>query len=301
MTLAVSRSNWQVQENREDSLVFNLSRIYEFADPRAPATLPTLKITCPVRIAERSGHIYSPWLEFELRPHLCLRPGQLPDDQVIDNLDAAIEHARASTVPFSVWLITAGEGTETSPLLEGGVGCKALWHGDEDEEDPESLRLTMMNQPDVIQCLKVLASGKEMTFTIMGDTEPSNQLLQLRLANDEEFRRLWDDVRGRLIRQLTSNVGTHRYSPPASEGHGPLGHIEGEARLDDPFKDLERSLTRTFREMETTAYPTDHALLEQARRSKGHISYDAVLREYHRLMWQKLHPWRSLWSQLTGR
>jgi hypothetical protein len=253
-------------------------------------------------ITERSGHINSPWIDFELRPHLCLRP-QLPrpDDQVTDDdVDAALERALANTVPFSVWLITEGEGTEASPLIEGGVGCKALWDGDEAQDDPESLRLTVWNQPDVIQCRRALASGKEMTFTIMGDTEPSRQLLQLRLPSDGEFRRLWDDVRGRLIRQLAGNVGEHSYSPPASEGDGPLGRIEGEASLDDPFKDLERSLRRTFREMETTAYPTDHALLEQARRSKGHISYDAVLREYHRLMWQKLHPWRSLWSQLTG-
>ena len=82
-----------------------------------------------------------------------------------------------------------------------------LWHsiGDEEPDDPELLPLQVSGMEDEVQCLRVLASGKEMTFTIAGDTEPSKKL-QLRLPNGKEFRRLWDDVCKRLRRQHASGV-----------------------------------------------------------------------------------------------
>ena len=44
------------------------------------------------------------------------------------------------------------------------------------------------------------------------------------------------------------------------------------------------------RSIELLNAPTDHDLLDQANRAKGHISLAAVSEEYDRLVWQKLHP-----------
>ena len=80
-------------------------------------------------------------------------------------------------------------------------------------------------------------------------------------------------------------------------------HRKAEAirRRGDPIEELNRETRQLLREMEATSYPTDGAVLEQARRSKGHISEQAIGDEYTRLMMEKLHPWRSLWWRLTGR
>jgi hypothetical protein len=161
------------------------------------------------------GNIHS-YVDFTLRPHLYLGLGQRPPP------DAGMIKA-----PFSVWLVTQGEGTETSPLIQGGA-CKVFWDSIEDDEpdDPELVWLRVISMEDEIQCIRVLVSGKEMTFTIMGDTEPSRKL-QLRLPNGGEFRRLWDDVCNRLTRHHASNVGEHasRYGQSASRGDGLVGFL----------------------------------------------------------------------------
>src|SRR2546425_10211699 len=109
MTLAVPRNNWQIQENRSrqqswngtswDEVTYKLTRIYEFTDSRASATVSTLEISCSVCV-ELSGSIYAS-VNFSLRPHVYLGLGQLP----------APEEGMI-TAPFSVWLVTEGEGTE---------------------------------------------------------------------------------------------------------------------------------------------------------------------------------------------
>lgn len=224
MTLAVPRSSWQVQENRFrqeswngtswDETTYKLSRIYEFTDPRTPATVSTLEIACPVSI-ELSGSIHS-YVDFQLRPHVYLGLGKLPAPE--EGMIAA---------PFSVWLITEGEGTQASPLIQGGV-CKVSWYstGDDEPDDPELVLMRVGPMQDEIQCLRVLASGKEMTFTIMGDTEPSKKL-QLQLPNGGEFRRLWDDVCNRLRRGYESRNYVREsgdYRQP-SRGGGLMGFL----------------------------------------------------------------------------
>jgi hypothetical protein len=215
MTLALPRSNWQIQENRHrDETTYVLTRTYEFADPRAPATASTLKIACPVGISP-AGHIHS-YVNFELRPHVYLGLGQLPPPE-----EGMI------TAPFSVWLIIKGEGTEASPLMQGGA-CKMSWYsmGDDEPDDPELALMSVISMDDEIQCLRVLASGKEMTLTIMGDTEPSRKL-QLRLPNGGEFRRLWDDVCKRLRREYESRgyVRESRDYRQPSRGDGLMGFL----------------------------------------------------------------------------
>jgi hypothetical protein len=186
--------------NRWDEITYTLTRVYEFADPRAPATVSTLEIECPVSISGFEGYIHS-YVYFTLRPHVYLGLGQLP----------APEEGMV-TAPFSVWLVTEGEGTQASPLIDGGV-FKVRWEsiGDDEPDDPELARLWVSSMEDEIRCLRVIASGKEMTFTIVGDTEPAMKL-QLRLPNGKEFRQLWDDVCKRLRRQHASGVPEYYWS-----------------------------------------------------------------------------------------
>jgi hypothetical protein len=222
MTQAVPRSNWQVQEHRYqqgDDIEFILGRIYEFTDARTPATVSTLEIRCPVTIS-LSGNIHS-YVDFNLRPHLYLELGKLPSPE-----------RGMIRAPFVVWLTSEGEGTEASPLIQGGP-CKVSWYSDGDEEpdDPE-LALMRVTASGEIQCLKVLWSGKQMTFTIMGDSEPSTEArgdevddrlptsrkLQLQLPNDGEFGRLYGDICNRLKRHHAS-----RFGEPASSSEGVVG------------------------------------------------------------------------------
>ena len=69
--------------------------------------------------------------------------------------------------------------------------------------------------------------------------------------------------------------------------------------MSDPFKDLQNSIARNAA---LISEPTDHALLKQAKQSKGHISDKAVSDEYNRLILQKIErnrP-RGFWSRLFG-
>jgi hypothetical protein len=209
MTEAVPCGKWQVQERRvyedRDETEFTLSRIYEFTDARSPATVSTLKIESHVSIS-LMGELHA-YLDFELRPHIYLGLGQLPlpDDGMI-------------RAPFSVWLLSGGgEGTEASPFFEGGA-CEVFWYssGDEEPDDPEMALLRVISMQDEIQCLKVLGCGRQMTFTIMRDSEPWK--LQLELPNDREFRRIYSDICDRLKRQHAN-----RFSQPASSNDGLLG------------------------------------------------------------------------------
>jgi hypothetical protein len=199
MTLAVPRSNWQLQENSYGDAYheksFKLTRIYEFADPRATTTICTLQIACAGISVSLAGHVHA-YVDFNLRPHRYLGLGELPpqDDGMI-------------TAPFSVSLIAEGAGTEDSPLLQGGVWCKVFWSSDDDE--PELLPLRVRSIEDEVQCLKAMQVGKDMTFTILAETEPY-QKLQLRLPNDGEFRRLYGDICNRLKREVDNWRARHR-------------------------------------------------------------------------------------------
>jgi hypothetical protein len=69
--------------------------------------------------------------------------------------------------------------------------------------------------------------------------------------------------------------------------------------MSDPIKDLQDSFARNVTLVST---PTDHALLDQAKRNAGHISLKAVSDEYDRLILQKYHrpPRQGFWSRLFG-
>jgi hypothetical protein len=69
--------------------------------------------------------------------------------------------------------------------------------------------------------------------------------------------------------------------------------------MSDPIKDLQNSLARN---VALLSEPTDHALLEQAKAAKGHISLKAVSDEYDRLILQKIERQRprGFWSRLFG-
>jgi hypothetical protein len=118
------------------------------------------------------------------------------------------------TAPFSVWLGSKGEGTQASPLMEGGE-CKLTWwsSGDDDPDDPElaEMRVEFGSEGQLVPWLRVLGSGKEMTFTIMGDNEPKRKL-QLRLPNDAKFGRAYAGICNELRRGFESRdyVREHR-------------------------------------------------------------------------------------------
>ena len=118
MTLAVPRSNWQLQENSYGDAYhekrFKLTRIYEFADPRATTTVCTLQIACAGISISLAGHVHA-YVDFNLRPHRYLGLGQLPpqDDGMI-------------TAPFSVSLITEGAGTKILHYCKVAFGAKCF-------------------------------------------------------------------------------------------------------------------------------------------------------------------------------
>ena len=62
---------------------------------------------------------------------------------------------------------------------------------------------------------------------------------------------------------------------------------DSEDELERLLRSTRSSIERNF---ELLNAPTDHALLAEAQRRKGHISLKAVGEEYDRLVWRKLHP-----------
>jgi len=73
----------------------------------------------------------------------------------------------------------------------------------------------------------------------------------------------------------------------------------------DLYKDLKRRRKELFEEgvrvNEVEFARFDRDLWARAERAKGHISPEAVEDEYARLIHEKLHPWRTLWSRIFFR
>jgi hypothetical protein len=145
MIEALPRGKWQVQEHRvyqdRDETEFTLSRVYEFTDARAPATVSTLKIECPFSIS-LMGELHAS-INFELRPHIYLGLGRLPAPEDPN-----------TKLPFSVWLISGGgEGTDASPFFQGGP-CEVFWQSSADDEldDPELALMSVISKDRFWAC-----------------------------------------------------------------------------------------------------------------------------------------------------
>jgi len=172
--LPVDYSEWHVERT-------TLSRTYNFSNVPSPGMSTSLRIECHLS-KFLSGFICTEFI-FCLRPYLYLMPSQQPfEDHYVP-------------APFSVTLwVAGGAGTEASPVMEGGQ-FKGL-SGFSVEDEPETAFLVMGRQDYVMLCVRAIASGREMTFTLSDEAEGAK--LRLRLPNDLDFYFLYAKLRDKV-------------------------------------------------------------------------------------------------------
>jgi hypothetical protein len=68
--------------------------------------------------------------------------------------------------------------------------------------------------------------------------------------------------------------------------------------MSDPVKDMRERLAKAAL---LASQPTDYALLDQARAAMGHVSDNAMMDEYNRLVLAKYYRSPGFWSRLFGR
>ncbi len=169
-------SKWLIDENR------HLVRTYEFSGLPPPQPPTTLKIEIFLQmdpLEQFSTRIAYPNLDIHLRPYrYLLRPPRkrFPDHFV--------------TPPFRVGLRAAGSGagTQASPLIQGNIlGFEvSAW-----EEAPDAAVLSPQGDADVLDAIRTISLGKDLSFTILdGKTQPPVKL-RLQLPNDREFQKLY--------------------------------------------------------------------------------------------------------------
>ena len=130
--------------------------------------------------ADTSGYIATN-INFYLRPYLYLRlfPKPLEDHYV--------------TAPFTVWLVAAstGAGTWEDPLLRGGLCEVQACLGD----GPDTMMLNVISEQCSLRCVKIISLGEELTFSLYDYEAEHPVKLQLQLPNDEDFKRLYSEIR----------------------------------------------------------------------------------------------------------
>ncbi len=165
----VKSTGWMV---REDQLV----REYEFSNLPPPATEANIRIQCSLS-RYLNGHIAT-HLRFCLRPYLYLMPDCLPVEGEIVETPLAV----------SLFASGSGAGTEEDPILRGGMFDVAAY-----EDEPETAVLFTDVTFCVVQWVKALSTGVELTFAIV-DRETGNIKLRLRLPNDQQFKKLYKNL-----------------------------------------------------------------------------------------------------------
>ena len=121
-------------------------------------------------------------LRFELTPYLYLLPDGEPFEPPLIK------------APFALGLVAdgAGRGTESDPLIQGGVfevNASAA------EDAPETAMLGIVSSRDTMLAVRTLGIGSDLTLTLMDyDAEPPVRL-RLRLPGDPSFARLYNQLR----------------------------------------------------------------------------------------------------------
>jgi hypothetical protein len=151
---------------------------YELSGLPPPQTTTSLKIECSV--SRYLNGTLGTHLRFYLTPYLYLIPHARPfEDHLV----------KAS---FALGLVADGSGlgTETSPLVQGGmfeVNASAY------EDDPDTVVLGIISSRDTALALKTLAIGTVLTLTLIEhETEPLLYPLRLRLNGDPNFAKLYE-------------------------------------------------------------------------------------------------------------
>ena len=168
----VCPTKWHIEENK-------LVRIYEFSGLSTPGEATSLRLECSVS-RYLSGYIATN-INFYLRPYLYLRlfPKPLEDHYV--------------TAPFTVWLVAAstGAGTWEDPLLRGGLCEVQACLGD----GPDTMMLNVISEQCSLRCVRTISLGEELTFSLYDYEAEHPVKLQLQLPNDEDFKRLYSEIR----------------------------------------------------------------------------------------------------------
>jgi hypothetical protein len=119
-------------------------------------------------------------LFFYLTPYLYL----IPDEEPFET--------HLVKAPFTLGLVAdgSGQGTEASPLVQGGM-FEVNASGNEDSI-PDTVILQIISSRDTALAVRTLALGKDLTFTLIDyDTEPPVKL-RLRLSGDPNFAPLYE-------------------------------------------------------------------------------------------------------------
>jgi hypothetical protein len=169
-------SNWALDR-------YSLVRVYKFPDALTGEDT-SLDVVCS--ISKYASGFIDPKVRFQLRPCSCLQ-------------DKPFENSLKPS-PFLVGLIAGGSGagTESDPLVRGGL-YQVNTHGH--AEEPGVVSLNVKRDEDVAQCLKAIASGDDLTFSVLDYGSSPPVRIRLRLPNDGEFRRKFIDLR-KSVEQL---------------------------------------------------------------------------------------------------
>jgi hypothetical protein len=172
--LPVDCGEWHVERN-------TLIRTYKFSNLPSPEMTTSLRIEC--RLSKSPSGFIGTEFTFCLQPYLYLMPNQRPFEN------------HFVTAPFSLTMwATGGAGTEASPLVEGG---QFEVRGYSVEDEPETAFLYFGGpRENVMLCLRAIASGREMTFTLSDQAEGAK--LRLRLPNDRDFYFLYAKLRDKV-------------------------------------------------------------------------------------------------------
>jgi hypothetical protein len=185
---------WQLKMTGEgEGEVF---RRYEFSDVPMPAVTTSLKIS--IRLFRNLSGVISPSLELELRPYLYLLPDRLP----------MAETGSIVSMPFCVELSAAFLALKDPPRWDGALFDV---HGCAIEGDMETIVLGTSDRPVVMEVVQTISTGRELTFAIYeGRAEPDDRaepspvkLQQTKLANDQEFIPLYNELLRRCSNELT--------------------------------------------------------------------------------------------------
>jgi hypothetical protein len=188
---SVDVSKWQVQRGEgsvdEPPPSDELSRIYHFSRMKGDHPTATLRIVCTVQASLENG-LAGEAANIHRRLRFYLWPFRLPHE-----------------ASFRMRLLTEDESEEgLFDVLASPLG------GDKDT----AVIAKFGGKHDVTRCLAALMSGKRMTFMLADDTE---SLVNFRLPNDGEFKRLYDETCDRLARLNIAYEVVHQNSIPQKQ------------------------------------------------------------------------------------
>jgi hypothetical protein len=166
---AVKSPGWKIEENK-------LIREYKFSQLPPPETETYLRIQCS--LSRQLNGFVSIHLNFCLRPYLYLMPDRLPFES----------HIVGAPFALSLFASGSGAGTQESPIFRGEMSGVAAYEG-----EPGTAVLFTDIQSTVVNWIKAISTGEELIFAIV-DQETDNTKLRLRLPNDREFQKLYENL-----------------------------------------------------------------------------------------------------------